>query len=676
MRRVLSTLLFLGALAWGSAAAAGEAPGPVEPYADRLEQIRSHLREACGKAGLPFERLGYTGRDLAMARDGFRLNAFDAWISDPLFFKVSCDSLGAQLRNAAPDPAAAYEVLCRPNDVPFFQLGDPPAVKPEDPAGFCLGGVRAVFEAAGRPMTGAEENAWTGAIGGLPPELQAEMGKFLLAAARAARHFRAAFEAAGAGGAREWLEKGETDWSDDAKGEFRQGLFDFCRRLDMESVLYAGRIAAQASAAFWRFLKASFGTAELAARLKPFEAETPLGRVVFSGPGKDGHPAGRYLLLVDLGGDDAYAAGAGGAAWGQCVSLCADLGGNDRYAAAKGDPPSFGAAWGGIGLLFDASGDDVYESHGDAQGSCAWGAGILLDEAGADRYTVYGGGQGAASFGVAALLDLAGNDRYECLCLAQGAGLVRGVGALVDLAGDDEYVARDDAVVNPSAQSAQHNSSLAQGCGMGRRADITDGHSASGGVGILVDAAGNDRYSGGVMAQAHGYWYGTGILLDYGGNDEYQAAWYGQSSSAHWALSYMRDASGDDRYSTRISQNLGNGRDFSMSWFEDDEGKDAYAVVDRGGGCGNVNGIGIFLDLAGDDTYSIGSTISMGFGNLDAANSFVRREIPTIGLFVDARGKDTYSFTKPEFSREGLKDGSSWVQTKTRYEFSAGIDRE
>jgi hypothetical protein len=54
----------------------------------------------------------------------------------------------------------------------------------------------------------------------------------------------------------------------------------------------------------------------------------------------------------------------------------------------------------------------------------------------------------------------------------------------------------------------------------------------------------------------------------------------------------------------------------------------------------------------------------------------VRREIPTVGLFADARGKDTYTFAKPEFAREGIKNGSAWIQTKTRFEFSAGIDRE
>ncbi|MCU0723012.1 MAG: hypothetical protein MUC63_05265 [Planctomycetes bacterium] len=670
--RPLAAVLWAAALA--APAVAGEAPGPAEVYANRLEEIRGCLREACAKAGLPFERLGYGPRDVASMRDGFRLNQFDAWISDPLFFKVNCDSTGAALRNTAQDPAEAFDVLCRANDV-VISAPSPAPPAPPDPAAFLLEGARAVFEAAGEILDAEREAAWKAAAAGLPPALQAETGRFLLAVARAARAFRAAFAAAGEARAAEWLRRGETDWFDDAKGEFRQPLFEFCRALDMTAVLFAARQVARASVPLCRAFRDALAAGD-AAPVKPFAADTPLGRVAVAGPGKDEHPAGRYLLLVDLGGDDVYGAGAGGAAWGQFASLCVDLGGNDRYAAEKGAPPSFGAAWGGVGLLFDVAGDDVYEASGDALGACAYGAGILWDASGADRYAIRGGGQGCASFGVAALLDVAGNDRYACFHYAQGAGLVRGVGALADLAGDDEYVARDDELANPSPQSPKHNTSMAQGAGCGRRADFGDGHSASGGIGLLVDAAGNDRYSAGVMAQAHGYWYGTGILIDYAGDDEYRAAWYGQSTAAHWGLSYLRDAGGSDRYFTEISQNLGNGRDLSLSWFEDDEGADRYDVVDRGAGCGNITGIGIFLDLAGDDAYSVGSAVSMGFGNLEVNSSFVRREIPTVGIFVDARGKDTYSFTKPEFAREGVKNGASWTQTNTRFEFSAGIDRE
>ena len=119
MRIAMLTAALLG-LALSSAASAGEPKDPIKEYARRLEEIRSSLRSACESAGLEFHRFGYSARDVSMMRDQFRLNQFDAWISDPVYFKVSCDSLGARLRNSAHDPALALDTLCRVNDVAFF----------------------------------------------------------------------------------------------------------------------------------------------------------------------------------------------------------------------------------------------------------------------------------------------------------------------------------------------------------------------------------------------------------------------------------------------------------------------------------------------------------------------------------------------------------------------------
>ncbi len=668
-----SALCFLFPL---QSAPAAEEPSPAERYERTLEQIRSLLREACGKAGVPFERLGYTSKDLSVQRDEFRLETFDALISDPMIFKITCDSWGAGLRNSVRDPVSAFDALARANEAGFFNLGASDEPNPADPLSFCIEQDRRMHGIAGRDFSPEMEGTAREAFSGLPSDFRAALGRCLEAMVRSAVIMKAALSAAGIEKAEPFIYRRETDWYDEKEGTFRQPLYEFCRALDMNSVLFAGRTAVRGATKFYAFLKEKYSSPEAQAQVRPFRLETPLGRIVVAGPGKDAHEKGRYFLLVDLGGDDSYGSGAGGADFGQYASLCADLGGADAYAAAKDDPPSFGAGVCGIGMLFDVSGNDAYEAHSEAQGHAYYGTGILMDEAGDDRYTVTSGGQGFAGFGAAALLDASGNDVYTCFHLSQGAGATRGVGALVDGSGNDVYAARDDEIVLPSAQSAQHNSSLSQGCGVGRRADMADGHSVSGGIGILVDASGDDKYSGGVMAQAHGYWYGTGVLIDYEGNDEYKAAWYGQSTSAHFGLSYMRDAKGDDKYVSLISQNLGNGRDFSVSVFEDDEGNDSYTVVDRGAGCGNVNGVGLFLDLAGDDAYEIRSRESMGIAILEAAQSFFRRETPTIGLFVDAAGKDSYTCSKAEFALPDMTNGSAWVRTKNRYEFSAGWDRE
>jgi len=660
-------LLAAAALLAGAAQGADKSDR-IADYERHLTKVRDLLGLACTKAGLPISKLGYSPRDLSLMRDSFRLTRFDAFIRDPIFFKVNCDTFGHGLRVG--NPAAVFGLLARLNDVAFWRSAGKKEAAPGNPGAFCLDAFSRLWKSVGKELGESEKEALQERLKSMPPSLLRALGRYVGSVAKAVENFRAAFDAASVDAVRPLLSTGRSDWFSD--GLFQQKMYDFSRRLDMTTVLYASKLAMDAAVRFSASLRKVPWTDESA--VPPCSFDTPLGKVVFGGPKADKYPAGRYFLIVDFGGDDTYGAGVGGADMGQYVSLAIDLAGADRYEAPKGAAPSFGAGYLGVGMLFDGAGDDVYTAHENAFGAAEFGAGFLLDEKGNDRYTIFAGGQGCARFGVAALIDYAGNDNYTCFQLSQGVGLTRGVGALVDREGNDIYLARDDKIVFPSAQSKKHNSSLAQGCGFGRRADMTDGHSVSGGVGLLIDGAGDDTYSAGVMAQAHGYWYGTGVLIDYGGDDEYRAAWYGQSTSAHFGLSYFRDVEGNDRYETLISQNLGNGRDLSLSFFEDDQGDDIYKVVDRGGGCGNINGVGIFLDLAGEDYYTIASKVSMGIANLEAYTSMIRREIHTVGLFVDGGGRDTYSFLSDKVRRQGIENSAFWVQTNTRFEISMGID--
>ena len=69
---------------------------------------------------------------------------------------------------------------------------------------------------------------------------------------------------------------------------------------------------------------------------------------------------------------------------------------------------------GGVGVLWDAAGNDTYEADSMAQGSGWDGIGVLVDDAGNDRYlsTTYSqGSSGPAGFGL--LLDRAGDDVYH-----------------------------------------------------------------------------------------------------------------------------------------------------------------------------------------------------------------------------------------------------------------------
>ena len=49
---------------------------------------------------------------------------------------------------------------------------------------------------------------------------------------------------------------------------------------------------------------------------------------------------------------------------------------------------------------------------------------------------------------------------------------------------------------------------------------------AGGGVGILCDLKGYDRYIADVYGQGASYWYSTGLLLDAEGDDIYRAYQY------------------------------------------------------------------------------------------------------------------------------------------------------
>ena len=400
-------------------------------------------------------------------------------------------------------------------------------------------------------------------------------------------------------------------------------------------------------------------TAELSAiELKgefSFTFETPFGLIVLNGAQGDTYAGGLpYLLVIDVGGNDSYFGGAGNVSMDNPVSVVIDLKGDDIYKNEEKTIPAFGGGIFGYGYLLDLDGNDSYDSEFVSQGSGIFGVGVLLDKAGDDKYKSVSTSQGAGTYGTGVLADLAGNDTYECYQLAQGYGFTMGVGLLLDSAGNDSYIANDTDIRYPSVQTKEHNSSLAQGCGFGRRSDYLTGHSWAGGVGMLFDRDGDDNYSCGVFGQGVGYWYGTGILLDRAGNDAYNGVWYVQGASAHFALAILEDLDGNDRYTATMNMAQGAGHDFSIGWLHDSSGNDVYVAPNLSLGAGNANGIGIFWDEKGDDSYtSSGTTL----GKANPPGGGLRDIILCLGLFVDTGGNDTYP---PEIATAG--NNKSWSQ--------------
>ena len=321
---------------------------------------------------------------------------------------------------------------------------------------------------------------------------------------------------------------------------------------------WGGRAAVDFVAAA-EILARELDEARLSARLRDVRIPTPHGDVLLGASGKSEHGAEPLLLLVDVSGDDRYLPGSACGSGAHPFCAVIDVRGEDCY-EATGEPGGAGAGAGvaGVGIVIDLRGDDRWLAEQYGAGFGIVGAGIVHDVEGNDRYVGDHLCQAVGLAGVGMILDEEGDDEYELFSYGQGLGQPLGAGVLVDRAGSDTYVARDDEVVSPSAQTKEHNTSMAQGAGYGLRSD-SDMRWVSGGIGLLLDHAGDDEYSGAVFAQAVGYWFGVGLLFDLDGNDAYSAVWYGQSASAHYALSYMLDAKGNDRYETTMSQSLGGG---------------------------------------------------------------------------------------------------------------------
>jgi len=372
---------------------------------------------------------------------------------------------------------------------------------------------------------------------------------------------------------------------------------------------------------------------------KPFYKETPWGLMVIGGTGNDSYPqpkirkyAKRICFLYEPGGDDVYNIDIY-ADRHQPFYLMIDANGNDQYRNPGMANFLFSAF--GIGASYDLDGDDSYSAD-DFSCSAFCGYQTHLDNKGSDSYRSGLFTQGAAMFGVSVLLDNSGSDIYSATSFAQGVGGTRGLGALLDHNGHDVYYIGGKYLHKPLMPFDFR--SMGQGMGFGFRPDL------AGGLGLLYDAGGNDKYIGGVYAQGVGYWYASGLLIDEKGNDVYNAIYYPQGSGIHLACGFLFDGEGDDSYYTRNGPGQGAGHDWSLGILIDRSGNDHYSIP-GGNGLGLTNSVGIFLDSGGDDRYERRDASSIGFANM-------ARGTGGIGLFLDAGGKDSY----PDLPKESDGD--------------------
>lgn len=272
---------------------------------------------------------------------------------------------------------------------------------------------------------------------------------------------------------------------------------------------------------------------------------------------------GGYGMLEDHEGDDQYLCFTQSQGSGSVhgTGLLIDRAGNDRYLANEAviDFPSpqsdkhnvslaQGAAIGrradyldahslagGVGVLYDAAGDDEYRAGVFGQGVGYWeGVGMLIDGAGKDKYHGQWYVQGAAAhFAVGYLEDLAGDDEYVAMMnMAQGAGHDFSTGWLLDRSGNDKYQAPN----------------LSLGAGNAN------------GLGVFIDLLGDDTYAStgvtlGKAAEAPAFGLRSralclGVFLDLQGSDTYPSA-------LAWAQNAARTANWTTRGLTPAESQVG-----------------------------------------------------------------------------------------------------------------------
>lgn len=354
------------------------------------------------------------------------------------------------------------------------------------------------------------------------------------------------------------------------------------------------------------------------------EFRTSLGLVVLAGRGDDRHPV-EAALIIDLGGDDLYEAGAC-AEPGRPVAVVVDASGHDRYRTGGSGQ---GGALGGCAVLWDMNGDDVYEAGALAQGSAVLGFGALVDEAGSDSYRSMQASQAHGAWGAGLLFDGGGRDAYRAGRDSQGMARTLGVGLLEDRGGNDLYYLGGEKLHQPLFEDQYL--CFGQGASCGYRYE-----ELAGGLGILHDSAGNDEYLSDIYGQAVGYWYAAGHLWEGGGNDRYSSVQYGTGAGIHLASGYLLDLGGHDVYTIRNGIGVGGAHDLSTAVLFDAGGNDMYVGGSTALGGAINNSVALLIDAGGNDTYLTGRPdAQVGMGSPS-------RNLPSLGIQLDAGGEDSY----------------------------------
>ena len=271
-------------------------------------------------------------------------------------------------------------------------------------------------------------------------------------------------------------------------------------------------------------------------------------------------------ILVDSAGNDKYVADTrvqGSAVCG--IGLLLDKAGDDDYRGALLAQGVGGPL--GFGLLDDLDGNDHYYAGGkypdgydDTPGYNGWsqGAGV--------------GPRGVANGGIGVLLDGGGDDVYEADYFSHGAGYWFALGFARDFGGNDQRVGSTRTAFDGGERAEKRF--LRWGIGFGC-------HYAAG---YLIDDAGDDAYLGDHACLGFNWDIGITALIDLAGNDKYATTASGIGVCFNSGLAVLFDAQGDDTYASGSIGTAGEKSDYhaqdarshNFAFFLDLQGQDTY----------------------------------------------------------------------------------------------------
>jgi hypothetical protein len=222
-------------------------------------------------------------------------------------------------------------------------------------------------------------------------------------------------------------------------------------------------------------------------------------------------------------------------------------------------------------------------------------------------------------------------DLHEGQCVIAAA-------LLLDMAGNDTYGRLEPA--DPKADGYCTDDPLVQRI-------MTEGAGFAG-VGVLIDAAGDDTYVGKTMTQGAGHAGGVGILRDEQGNDVYTAIRMSKGIGVLQGTGILHDLAGNDLYTFRLPRpkvpGTPDGRPGAGGALSTTGLCDSLARWDEG--TGFFNGVGVLVDDSGDDVYQAAVPVehlSLNNPPLRHTGSLGYGDQAGFGVFIDRAGHDTYS---------------------------------